>query len=173
MLSVCIDKILSSISKSLLKTMNTTPSERLNGLDHLRALAIVLVYVSLPVFDHPDWIDTIGRFGWIGVDLFFVLSGFLISGQLFDSIKNTTTFLSGLFLSNDFSGLFRRIFSHCFFISASLSSGKEKHYHLYGSLLLSLRIMDWTLLTVVLFHMRGLCVSKNSFIYSCLSLFYC
>ena len=28
--------------------------------------------------------------------------------------------------------------------------------------------MDWTLLTVVLFHMRGLCVSKNSFIYSCL-----
>ncbi|MCL1663161.1 acyltransferase [Elizabethkingia ursingii] len=68
--------------------MNTTPSERLNGLDHLRALAIILVLTyHYRAFGHPAWIDTIGRFGWIGVDLFFVLSGFLISDQLFDSIK--------------------------------------------------------------------------------------
>lgn len=65
-----------------------TPSERLNGLDHLRALAIILVLMyHYRAFGHPAWIDTIGRFGWIGVDLFFVLSGFLISGQLFNNIK--------------------------------------------------------------------------------------
>lgn len=64
-------------------------SERLYGLDHLRAIAIVLVLMyHYRAFKHPDWIDRIGRFGWTGVDLFFVLSGFLISGQLFREIKN-------------------------------------------------------------------------------------
>lgn len=63
-------------------------SERLYGLDHLRALAIVLVLMyHYRAFEHPEWIDTVGRFGWTGVDLFFVLSGFLISGQLFKEIE--------------------------------------------------------------------------------------
>ncbi|WP_223605595.1 acyltransferase [Chryseobacterium sp. OSA05B] len=66
---------------------DTRSSERLYGLDHLRALAIVLVLMyHYRAFKHPAWIDTIGRFGWTGVDLFFVLSGFLISGQLFQEI---------------------------------------------------------------------------------------
>ena len=64
-------------------------SERLYGLDHLRAAAILLVLMyHFRAFKHPDWIDSIGRFGWTGVDLFFVLSGFLISGQLFKEIEN-------------------------------------------------------------------------------------
>lgn len=68
----------------------TERSERLYGLDHLRAAAILLVFMyHYRAFKHPDWIDSIGRFGWTGVDLFFVLSGFLISGQLFQEIKNT------------------------------------------------------------------------------------
>jgi peptidoglycan/LPS O-acetylase OafA/YrhL len=57
------------------------------GLDLLRALAIVLV-----VFYHAglfglalphDW----QRFGWVGVDLFFVLSGYLIGGQLLAQLQ--------------------------------------------------------------------------------------
>ncbi len=61
---------------------------RFNGLDHLRALAIVLVLMChYLAFRHPDWLDAVGRFGWTGVDLFFVLSGFLISGQLFRQIR--------------------------------------------------------------------------------------
>jgi peptidoglycan/LPS O-acetylase OafA/YrhL len=56
--------------------------ERQPGLDLLRALAIVVVVVyhaALFGFQLPGRVD---RFGWIGVDLFFVLSGYLIGGQL-------------------------------------------------------------------------------------------
>jgi peptidoglycan/LPS O-acetylase OafA/YrhL len=57
---------------------------RLPGLDLLRAIAISLVmlfHASLLRLDSAQhWIV---RFGWMGVDLFFVLSGFLIAGQLF------------------------------------------------------------------------------------------
>ncbi len=63
---------------------------KLFGLDHLRALAITLVFFfhyQLSIFRHPEWIPAFAKFGWTGVDLFFVLSGFLISSQLFSQIK--------------------------------------------------------------------------------------
>lgn len=67
-----------------LKKIMKENSERLYGLDHLRTVAIILVLLyHYRAFKHPGWIDSIGRFGWTGVDLFFVLSGFLISSQLF------------------------------------------------------------------------------------------
>lgn len=61
------------------------------GLDHLRALAISLVFFyHYTVFPHPSWMDNIFiRFGWCGVDLFFTLSGFLITNQLLASWKKT------------------------------------------------------------------------------------
>ncbi len=56
-----------------------------NGLDTLRALAITLVFLfHYRFFMHPAWMDSFFAFGWVGVDLFFVLSGFLISNQLFE-----------------------------------------------------------------------------------------
>ena len=59
--------------------------ERLHGLDHLRALAIVLVLLFHYDFYYgvPGWLDSFSRFGWSGVDLFFVLSGYLIADKLF------------------------------------------------------------------------------------------
>ncbi|MDQ6625966.1 MAG: acyltransferase [Verrucomicrobiota bacterium] len=56
------------------------------GLDLLRAVAILLVlfyHAGLFGFSLPGRIQ---RFGWIGVDLFFVLSGYLIAGQLLKSL---------------------------------------------------------------------------------------
>ena len=68
-----------------MKTATPEVKSKLYGLDHLRALAIVLVFIFHygHVFASPEWVTTIGKFGWTGVDLFFVLSGFLIASQLF------------------------------------------------------------------------------------------
>jgi peptidoglycan/LPS O-acetylase OafA/YrhL len=63
---------------------------RLPGLDTLRAIAIVWVMLfhsyligglgeNFGVFEHA---------GWMGVDLFFVLSGFLIGSQVFTSLRD-------------------------------------------------------------------------------------
>jgi peptidoglycan/LPS O-acetylase OafA/YrhL len=61
----------------------TRASARLPGLDLLRAVAIswVMAYhaSSFGLISRDHWI---AKFGWMGVDLFFVLSGFLIAGQL-------------------------------------------------------------------------------------------
>ena len=68
-------------------TSSISDKHKLLGLDHLRALAIVSVFLfHYQFFGHPDWEKHICSFGWTGVDLFFVLSGFLIAGQLFSTI---------------------------------------------------------------------------------------
>jgi peptidoglycan/LPS O-acetylase OafA/YrhL len=74
-------------------------AKRFPGLDHLRAAAIILVFFfHYGIFgDHPDWIVAVGSFGWTGVDLFFVLSGFLIAGELFSRIREGKGLGMGLF----------------------------------------------------------------------------
>lgn len=71
---------------------DTSRGMRYQGLDHLRALAILLVFFfHYQIISHgnPEWLPEAVRLGWTGVDLFFVLSGFLISSQLFIQIKET------------------------------------------------------------------------------------
>ncbi len=54
-------------------------------LDFLRAFAILLVYfLHYTTMSKTDisWFPEVIRFGWVGVDLFFVLSGFLITNIL-------------------------------------------------------------------------------------------
>jgi peptidoglycan/LPS O-acetylase OafA/YrhL len=74
------------------------------GLDHLRAFAISFVLVfHYRFFGHPQWVETIGKFGWTGVDLFFVLSGFLISTELFKELSKTRTLsLKNFFIKRSF-----------------------------------------------------------------------
>ena len=56
---------------------------RIHGLDTLRASAIALVLMShYGVVLGGDDFGYLGSIGWIGVDLFFVLSGYLIGNQL-------------------------------------------------------------------------------------------
>lgn len=70
--------------------MESRLPQRFYGLDHLRSLAIIMVVLfHYRAFYHPSWVDTIGQWGWTGVDLFFVLSGWLIAGQLFRQLRTT------------------------------------------------------------------------------------
>ena len=75
-------------------------SHKLNGLDHLRAFAIIFVFLYHygRLFPHPDWVNTISEFGWSGVDLFFVLSGFFVSGILFREYRQNGFVRPGRFL---------------------------------------------------------------------------
>ena len=61
------------------------PRARNRSLDVLRAVAVVAVlvfhFVESPFAEH----------GWMGVDLFFVLSGFLVAGLLFDELSRRGT----------------------------------------------------------------------------------
>ncbi len=66
---------------------------RNRSLDVLRGLAILLVLGR-----HNEYYSLWQRAGWIGVDLFFVLSGFLISGLLFSEYAETGTINLGRFL---------------------------------------------------------------------------
>lgn len=60
------------------------------GPDVLRSLAILLVMlVHLPVEATPTQLMGFRNYGWLGVDIFFVLSGFLIGTQFFKEIART------------------------------------------------------------------------------------
>ncbi|MES2759754.1 MAG: acyltransferase [Pseudomonadota bacterium] len=65
------------------------PSPRVYGLDTLRALAICLVvlhHYTLFV-GSDDTFGWVGKIGWVGVDLFFALSGYLIGNQIFAAMR--------------------------------------------------------------------------------------
>jgi peptidoglycan/LPS O-acetylase OafA/YrhL len=70
---------------------STEVGRHIPALDGIRALAILLVIPHnldllrppIPAIDYP--VVTLMHAGWIGVQLFFVLSGFLITGNLLDT----------------------------------------------------------------------------------------
>src|ERR1035438_5372609 len=62
-------------------------ASRAHGLDTLRSLAILSVVTYHVFVFHdlgtlPDFLVPAATLGWMGVDLFFVLSGYLIGSQL-------------------------------------------------------------------------------------------
>ena len=83
----------------------TTPAaNRSAALDALRALAVLLVLgrhfpEPPPGAALPAWLAVWQRGGWIGVDLFFVLSGFLVSGLLFREYRRFGEIRYGHFLA--------------------------------------------------------------------------
>jgi peptidoglycan/LPS O-acetylase OafA/YrhL len=69
-------------------------SMRLPGLDLLRALAVIwtMLFHSFLVGGlGEDW-NWLQRYGWMGVDLFFVLSGFLIGEQVLKPLASGARF---------------------------------------------------------------------------------
>jgi peptidoglycan/LPS O-acetylase OafA/YrhL len=83
------------------------------SLDVLRAVAILLVFCY-----HSPGALLINRFGWIGVDLFFVLSGFLVSGLLFREYQTTQQIRPGRFLFRRGMKIYPQFY---FFILATLA----------------------------------------------------
>jgi hypothetical protein len=75
---------------------------KLQSLDGLRAIAIILVFFHhmksyIPVVNLPVAIFQMYVWqGWVGVDLFFVLSGFLITGILIDT-RESVNYFSGFY----------------------------------------------------------------------------
>jgi peptidoglycan/LPS O-acetylase OafA/YrhL len=85
------------------------PAGFIPALDGLRGIAIILVMLHHLTYYRPEsGIDAIiagvPLFGWVGVDLFFVLSGFLITGILLDSKG------SGRYFTNFYARRTLRIF---------------------------------------------------------------
>ena len=88
---------------------NTVPTRsntgRIKELDGLRGVAILLVvsfhYVNTQLVDNTNHISQvlakITSFGWVGVDLFFVLSGFLI-GNILITNKRSPNYFSTFYI---------------------------------------------------------------------------
>lgn len=68
--------------------------QRIHGLDTLRAaaIALVLMFHYMAFVSHEASFGVFSRIGWIGVDLFFVLSGYLIGNQIMAPLANGQSF---------------------------------------------------------------------------------
>src|SRR5882672_538859 len=85
--SVVSNLITTNLSAESPATTRAMPVSRSAGADLLRALAILLVmFWHLPTTATPALLAGLKPYGWIGVDLFFVLSGYLIGTQLLTPI---------------------------------------------------------------------------------------
>ncbi|MEK6554027.1 MAG: acyltransferase, partial [Bdellovibrionota bacterium] len=72
--------------------LQTMPTQRVHSLDILRAsgMFVVLLWHS-PKTLHPYY-GPIGEIGWLAIDLFFILSGYLITAQVFEAFVNKNEF---------------------------------------------------------------------------------
>lgn len=79
--------------------MESNNNNRLYGLDTLRAIAIIIVlmYHYKVVVSREDIFGFMSQLGWTGVDLFFVLSGYLIGNQILSAFAKGQEFSLKLF----------------------------------------------------------------------------
>jgi peptidoglycan/LPS O-acetylase OafA/YrhL len=85
--SVVSNLITTKLSAEPPAATRAMPVSRSAGADLLRALAILLVmFWHLPTTATPALLTGLKAYGWVGVDLFFVLSGYLIGAQLLTPI---------------------------------------------------------------------------------------
>ena len=92
----------SDFFRGAVQDLRVRPRGNVPALDVLRSLAILLVFTAHygDAFRAVPRVQALPMFnwGWTGVDLFFVLSGFLIGGQLWKELKRTNSIQIGRFL---------------------------------------------------------------------------
>ena len=86
--------LIHEISIPSTKFRQSEAKSHLGALDGLRAIAILLVLASHTSDDFPRSVYALAANGWCGVDLFFVLSGFLITRGLLAAKGATNYFKS-------------------------------------------------------------------------------
>ena len=112
----------------------TREAKHVPELDAIRGIAILVVLVSHFGSTANGETVTLGRFlseafglGWIGVDLFFVLSGFLITGILLDS-KGSSGYFSSFYARRTLR-IFPLYFLYVFvFFRVAMPIGHLLHY---------------------------------------------
>ena len=80
-------------------------------IDGLRAVSVILV-----MFFHGGFESFSG--GFVGVDVFFVISGYLITSILLDDIENDDLNIAK-FLKDGLGGFFQAYFWFCLYVSSS------------------------------------------------------
>jgi peptidoglycan/LPS O-acetylase OafA/YrhL len=87
-LAVVREPVVTGIHVCELEVSKPAPMPHIKALDGVRGLAFVMVYVQHFTGGNHIHVRAIEAFrgvGWTGVDLFFCLSGFLITGILYDT----------------------------------------------------------------------------------------
>lgn len=92
----------SSLFRGAVQDLRVRPRSNVPALDVLRSLAILLVFSAHYSYEFRavPWVQALPVFdrGWTGVDLFFVLSGYLIGTQLWKEAKRSGSIQVGRFL---------------------------------------------------------------------------
>lgn len=127
-------------------TNSTANVSRIPELDGLRGIAILSV-VLMHYFYNPDprltgtvhQIQRIFALGWTGVDLFFVLSGFLIGGILMDQ-RDSPSYFKTFYLRRAFRILPIYYLWICLFILIILVGGPFLRSHTHSGILPALNL---------------------------------
>jgi peptidoglycan/LPS O-acetylase OafA/YrhL len=129
------------------------------ALDGLRGIAIILVLLHHLTIHRPttgidEWIASVPLFGWSGVDVFFVLSGFLITGILIDARGSERYFTN--FYARRTLRIFPLYYLVVFLALVVLPQLPRLHEVLVGPYPIPPRWPYWTYLTNISVAERGL-----------------
>lgn len=136
----------------------TSPSKRILGLDILRSFAVFLVLTHHFEFEEqnlPKWLfrimNSLQAGGYVGVHLFFVLSGFLVTSLLIRDAQKNNSVATGRFLLRRGWKIYPAYFSFMLLSYAVLLRTEPSVWQILGDLLFLQNYLDsiwnhtWTL----------------------------
>lgn len=157
-------------------------TQRIESLDVMRSLAvlfIVLYHYEGPFLSESNFAHAIKSGLWVGVDIFFVLSGYLISSQLLKSFENidTRSVLTQFYLKRAFRILPNYFFVLALHIIVAVKAGISVDYFKYFLFIQNLSEMkmfipSWSLCVEEHFYIFFPIVLLAAFKLSQKSLFY-